>query len=109
MQELTETRGAPRYTALADKHRSSVCDRGPVGLERGVGKHAFESQCNASNPCSRMSEMLLPAVHFNVDVSIRSMKDAACWEECFIATLEFEKWPSLRMRARIFLDYSHHY
>lgn len=94
MQELTETQGAPHYMALVDKRRSSVCDQGPVGLERGVGKHAFESQCNASNPCSRMSEMLLLAAHFNVEVSIHSMKDAGCWKECFIATLEFEKWPS---------------
>lgn len=41
------------------------------------------SQCNASNPCSRMSEMLLLAVNFDAEVSIHSMKDAGCWKECF--------------------------
>lgn len=74
MQEPTETQGAPRYKASAEKRRSSMCDRGPVGLEWVVGKQYFESQCNGSNPCSKMLEMLLLAVNFSVEVLIQSIK-----------------------------------
>lgn len=64
-----------RYKASAEKRRSSMCDRGPVGLEWVVGKQYFESQCNGSNPCSKMLEMLLLAVNFSVEVLIQSIKD----------------------------------
>lgn len=66
MLEPTETRGALSYKALAEKRqRSSMCGWGPVGLERGVGKQAFESQdsCNGSNPC--FLEMLWDACAVN--------------------------------------------
>lgn len=74
MQEPTETQGAPSYKASVGKHCSSICDQGPVGLEWGAGKQAFESQdsCNGSNPCSEMLEMLLLVVNFSVEVLIQT-------------------------------------
>lgn len=51
-----------------------MCDCGPVGLEWGVGKQAFESQCNGLNPCSEMLEtLLLP--NFSIEVLIHGIKD----------------------------------